>query len=96
MAFHTRAASARNCRELFDHGFKSSGKYRIDPDSRYSGTPSFEVYCDFEKNVTVIEATEQTFQFANNKSSLEILKYFDLNENNIDKARSLVGSSGSC
>ena len=95
MAFHRRAAAAQSCRELYDHGFKSSGKYLIDPDSRYSGTSSFEVYCDFEKNNTVVEGTEKTFQFANNESSLDIVEYLNL-DGNYNKAQSLIGSSGSC
>ena len=51
--FHTKPAAAKSCRELSDHGFKTSGHFRIDPDSRYFGTLSFEVYCDFENKSTL-------------------------------------------
>ena len=45
--FHAKAAAARSCQELYDHGFTKSGYYLVDPDGRYSGQSSFEVYCQF-------------------------------------------------
>ena len=53
--FHYRASSAENCDELFEHGINISGTFNIDPDGRYHGMHSFEVICDFEKNVTRIQ-----------------------------------------
>ena len=47
--FHSKAAAARSCQELYDHGFTQSGYYLVDPDGRYSGQSSFEVYCHFYK-----------------------------------------------
>ena len=45
--FHASAASAQSCQELFNHGFTKSGYYLVDPDGRYSGQSSFEVFCKF-------------------------------------------------
>ena len=45
--FHARVASAQSCRELHNHGFTKSGYYLVDPDGRYSGQSSFEVFCKF-------------------------------------------------
>ena len=45
--FHVKAASATSCNELYEKGFSNSGYYLVDPDGRYAGQSSFEVYCDF-------------------------------------------------
>ena len=45
--FHAKAAAARSCQELYKHGFTQSGYYLVDPDGRYLGQSSFEVYCLF-------------------------------------------------
>ena len=45
-AFHSKAASAQSCRELYEHGFTESGYYLVDPDGRYTGQTSFEVFCE--------------------------------------------------
>ena len=45
--FHASAASAQSCQELYNHGFTKSGYYLVDPDGRYSGQSSIEVFCKF-------------------------------------------------
>ena len=54
LAFHSRAASAKDCQELQRHGFSTSGDFLIDPDGRYSGKRAFKVYCDFQNKLTKV------------------------------------------
>ena len=68
-AFHSRAAAARSCQELYDHGFRQDGYYWIDPDGRYQGNVAFEVYC---KNLQHSYLTTQTIVPTNTDGQLEI------------------------
>ena len=45
--FHSKASAARTCSDFEKNGIKENGYYLIDPDGRYQGQPSFEVYCEF-------------------------------------------------
>ena len=47
--FHIKAASAINCEEIMTHGYREDGYYSINPNGRYSGQESFEVYCSFQE-----------------------------------------------
>ena len=84
LTFHSRAASAEDCQELRTHGFSTSGHFLIDPDGRYSGKPAFEVYCDFDKNLTRVSPTSGKSE--NDRLTLE----YD------DQLSSLVEHSGMC
>ena len=59
-AFHSRAAAARSCQELYDHGFRQDGYYWIDPDGRYIGNVAFEVYCKNMGNSHTIHSVVPT------------------------------------
>ena len=87
--FHYRASSAENCDELFEHGINVSGTFNIDPDGRYHGMHSFEVICDFEKNVTRIQPKKNLVKLS--KSS-KLVQY----SARMDQIRYLIEHSGSC
>ena len=87
--FHYRASSAENCDELFEHGINVSGAFNIDPDGRYHGMHSFEVICDFEKNVTRIQPKKNLIKLS--KSS-KVVQY----SARMDQIRYLIEHSGSC
>ena len=92
--FQSRAASARSCRELHDHGF-GTGKFRIDPDGRYGGVSSFEADCNFDhdpKGATVIHNTETIYSVTNNQTNLTPVKYAP----SVKQIESLITNSGSC
>ena len=91
IAFQTKAASARSCKELYDHGFKT-GKYRIDPDARYGGTSSFEATCDFEYNLTYVSPKNEIFRLGFYRPKSFYVNYLA----SLDQLQSLIGSSGSC
>ena len=57
--FLLRHGSAESCKELqeIDHEHVTSGYFYVDPDGRYNGLPAFEVFCDFQQNVTKISTT---------------------------------------
>ena len=88
LEFYASAASARNCKELFNHGFKTSGEYRIDPDKRYQGQSSFMAYCDFANNLTRISPQEKLIQF----SGFTLVDYSPTT----DQMVGLITHSGSC
>ena len=83
-SFHSRAASAENCQELRSHGFSSSGHFLIDPDGRYSGKPAFEVYCDFDKNLTRVSPFDVTYE------PWTVKLHYD------DQINALIEASGTC
>ena len=68
-AFHSRAAAAQSCQELYDHGFRQDGYYWIDPDGRYQGNIAFEVYC---KNLQRSRVATQTIVPTNTDGQFEI------------------------
>ena len=82
--FHSRAASAEDCQELQNHGFSTSGHFLIDPDGRYFGKPAFEVYCEFDKNLTIVSPTSAK------------LDYSRLTIGYDDQVVSLIEDSGTC
>ena len=67
LTFHSRATSAENCQELQNHGFSTNGHFFIDPDGPYFGKPAFEVYCDFDKNLTRVSPTSTKSQSDNSR-----------------------------
>ena len=84
--FLMRAASAQDCQELRMHGYHQNGRYLIDPDGRYFGVQSFEVYCNFEKNLTQISPKKGEFIMN------EGIEY----EADISWIAKLIEGSGSC
>ena len=82
--FHSRAASAEDCQELQNHGFSTNGHFLIDPDGRYFGKPAFEVYCDFDNNLTRISPTSADLDYS------ELTMGYD------DQVTSLIEASGTC
>ena len=93
LEFYRKAASARNCKELYNHGFKDSGVYRIDPDKRYLGQTSFLAYCDSETKETRIKPTENEIIFSNFSSAQALPVKYGPTTNQIE---SLIAHSGSC
>ena len=92
--FQSRAASARSCRELRDHGFLT-GIYRIDPDGRYGGVSSFEAECNFDhepEGVTMIRPFEVIFTVTNNHTNEIDVKYGP----SMEQIETLIQNSGSC
>ena len=93
LEFYRRAASARNCQELSDHGFKTSGEYWIDPDKRYQGQSSFLAYCDFANNLTRISPKEKMIEFSDFTSSQSLpVEYSSTRDQMVE----LIRYSGSC
>ena len=93
LEFYRRAASARNCQELFDHGFKTSGEYQIDPDKRYQGQSFFLAYCDFANNLTRISPKEKLIEFSDFASSQSMPVVYSPTRNQILE---MIRYSGSC
>ena len=93
LEFYASAASARNCKELFNHGFKTSGEYRIDPDKRYQGQSSFMAYCDFANNLTRISPKEKLTECSNFTSFQSLPVEYSPTT---DQMIGLIGHSGSC
>ena len=86
LTFHSRATSADNCQELQNYGFSTNGHFFIDPDGPYFGKPAFEVYCDFDKNITRVSPTSAKSQPDNSRLTME----YD------DQLQSLIETSGMC
>ena len=93
LEFYRRAASARNCKELYNHGFKTSGLYRIDPDKRYTGQQAFWAYCDSERKETIIKPIENEITFSDFSSFQAIPVEYGPTK---DQIISLINHSGSC
>ena len=93
LEFYRRGASARNCQELFDHGFKTSGEYQIDPDKRYQGQSFFLAYCDFANNLTRISPKEKLIEFSDFASSQSMPVVYSPTRNQILE---MIRYSGSC
>ena len=99
-AFHSKAASAQSCRELYEHGFTKDGYYLVDPDGRYTGQPSFEVFCQFcrfcmkHHAYTKVIPKTRTFEISSQLSEdffTEIVY-----DGNVKQIEGLIEHSGSC
>ena len=105
-AFHIKAASAKSCRELLDHGFTKNGYYLVDPDGRYTGQSSFEVFCQFCRWETYIckegEHTVTTKIIPKTRSfeiSTQLSKDFSIKIDynaTTEEIQTLIDNSGTC
>ena len=98
-AFHSRAAAARSCQELFDHGFREDGYYNVDPDGRYTGQKSFEVYCKnlahgWDVSTIVPINSEESLNIST--SSTSDFKFKMNYKANTQQLKELVKNSGYC
>ena len=97
--FHSKVASARSCKELQDHGYRKDGYYFVDPDGRYQGFNSLEVYCenmdDQSKTIRMIIKPQNTTQkFFTNASEPQLFRpgY----QASMKQLNTLVKNSGNC
>ena len=92
--FHLRHGSAESCKELkaIDDDFATTnGIYAIDPDGRYKGNHAFEVFCDFNKDITRISAHFSKTESVD-KTTIFKFKY----EPSLAQINGLIEASGSC
>ena len=94
-SFHSKAGSAIDCREMRNHGMNQSGYFLVDPDGRYNGMSSFEVYCDFVKNQTIVSPNSNPIRIEDT-NYLTNFEYPVSYEAPIDKIRQLIISSRLC
>ena len=99
--FHSKVASARSCKEYQDHGYKKDGYYLVDPDGRYQGFNSLEVYCEnMERRDgqgtlrTIIKPKNVTKRFFTNTSEPQFLR--PVYEVSTKQLNTLVKNSGNC
>ena len=97
--FHSKVASARSCKEYQDHGYKKDGYYLVDPDGRYQGHNSLEVYCenmdkDYHNIRTIIKPKNATKTFLGNATKAELFKL--TYEASMAQLNTLVRNSGNC
>ena len=97
--FHSKVASARSCKELQDHGYRKDGYYFVDPDGRYQGFNSLEVYCenmdDQSKTIRmIIKPQNKTQKFFTNASEPQLFRpgY----QVSMKQLNTLVKNSGNC
>ena len=105
--FHVKAASAQSCTELKRHGYSKDGYYFIDPDGRYQGQSSFEVYCRFtDPGPRLLFSDPAPIQTRIEMKSKNIIEFSTENPNDNyyefeykasqDQMQALIKNSGNC